>query len=199
MVPAGGRVDGPSRLQPVTCDSSLFVSLAAVLVSQRSPNDRQGPYSCQPFHHRLEGGRQRSGGMGDGSPPPASPAVCADGSVHLLQCVRGCRIAPTGDPLASWRAEDGSANNPPPRTTSSPGDHVHTEDVSYEADGLQLVGYLALPDRTDPGPAVLVAHEGPRLDDHAKNLRPPLRRAGLRSLRARLQRRGASPLPRSPR
>jgi dienelactone hydrolase len=46
---------------------------------------------------------------------------------------------------------------------------VHTEDVSYEADGLQLVGYLALPDRTDPGPAVLIAHEGPGLDDHAKS------------------------------
>jgi dienelactone hydrolase len=45
---------------------------------------------------------------------------------------------------------------------------VRTEDIAYEADGRQLLGHLAVDD-TRPGrrPAVLVAHEGPGLDDNA--------------------------------
>jgi len=46
---------------------------------------------------------------------------------------------------------------------------VHIEDIEYEADGRRLVGHLAVDD-TKPGlrPAVLVAHEAPGLDEHAK-------------------------------
>jgi dienelactone hydrolase len=46
---------------------------------------------------------------------------------------------------------------------------VHIEDIEYEADGLRLIGHLAVDD-TKPGkrPAVLVAHEAPGLDEHAK-------------------------------
>lgn len=46
---------------------------------------------------------------------------------------------------------------------------MHIEDIEYEADGRRLVGHLAVDD-TKPGrrPAVLVAHEAPGLDEHAK-------------------------------
>jgi dienelactone hydrolase len=46
---------------------------------------------------------------------------------------------------------------------------VHTEDIAYEADGRQMLGYLAIDHRgSGRRPAVLVVHEGPGLDDHAK-------------------------------
>jgi dienelactone hydrolase len=45
-----------------------------------------------------------------------------------------------------------------------------TTEISYEADGRTMVGTLALPDDggTDRRPGVLVCHEGPGLDDHAR-------------------------------
>jgi dienelactone hydrolase len=48
---------------------------------------------------------------------------------------------------------------------------VHTEDIWYEADGSIMVGHLALDDQ-QPGkrPAVLVAHEGSGLGQHAKEV-----------------------------
>lgn len=47
---------------------------------------------------------------------------------------------------------------------------MHTEDIEYDADGLRMVGHLAV-DEVRPGrrPAILVCHEGPGLDDHAKS------------------------------
>jgi dienelactone hydrolase len=45
---------------------------------------------------------------------------------------------------------------------------VTTREISYEADGRTMVGTLALPDGTDRRPGVLVCHEGPGLDDHAR-------------------------------
>jgi dienelactone hydrolase len=45
---------------------------------------------------------------------------------------------------------------------------VQTQDITYEGDGLQLVGQLALPEGTDRRPGVVVAHEGPGIDDNAK-------------------------------
>lgn len=44
---------------------------------------------------------------------------------------------------------------------------MDAQDIEYEADGLRLVGHLALPDGTDQRPAVLVCHEGPGLDENA--------------------------------
>jgi dienelactone hydrolase len=41
-------------------------------------------------------------------------------------------------------------------------------DVEYTIDGKRHVGYLAVPDGDGIGPGVLVCHEGPGLDDHAK-------------------------------
>lgn len=42
---------------------------------------------------------------------------------------------------------------------------MRVREVSYQADGQQLVGTLAIPDGLGPHPAVLIAHEGPGLDD----------------------------------
>ena len=42
------------------------------------------------------------------------------------------------------------------------------EDIAYSADGADMVGYLATPSEGGTGPAVLLAHEGPGLSDHAK-------------------------------
>jgi dienelactone hydrolase len=46
---------------------------------------------------------------------------------------------------------------------------VTTRDISYEADGRTMIGTLVLPDGTDERPGVLVCHEGPGLDDHARS------------------------------
>ena len=55
---------------------------------------------------------------------------------------------------------------------------MRIEDIEYEAEGLQLIGQLAVDDQVEgPRPAVLVCHEGPGLDDHAKQR--ALRLAGL--------------------
>src|SRR3954447_5538698 len=45
---------------------------------------------------------------------------------------------------------------------------IDVRDIAYEADGREMIGYLAMPDGDDQRPAVLVCHEGPGLDDHAK-------------------------------
>ena len=49
-----------------------------------------------------------------------------------------------------------------------------TRDITYEADGRTMIGTLALPDDAagapgDRRPGVLVCHEGPGLDDHARD------------------------------
>jgi len=46
---------------------------------------------------------------------------------------------------------------------------VTTRDVEYDADGTLMVGRLALPDGEGRRPAVLIAHEGPGLDDYQKD------------------------------
>ena len=46
---------------------------------------------------------------------------------------------------------------------------VTTRDVSYTADGTTMTGRLALPDRADRRPGVLIAHEGNGLDDYQKD------------------------------
>jgi len=46
---------------------------------------------------------------------------------------------------------------------------METREIAYDADGIAAVGYLALPDGDDARPGVLVCHEGPGMDDHAKH------------------------------
>jgi dienelactone hydrolase len=43
-----------------------------------------------------------------------------------------------------------------------------TTDIEYEADGRGMVGWLAVPAGDGPRPAVLLAHEGPGLEDHQR-------------------------------
>jgi dienelactone hydrolase len=43
-----------------------------------------------------------------------------------------------------------------------------TRDITYEADDRTMIGTLAVPDGDGQRPGVLVCHEGPGLDDHAR-------------------------------
>ena len=45
---------------------------------------------------------------------------------------------------------------------------MQTQEIEYDVDGMRAVGLLALPDGDDARPGVLVSHEGPGIDDHAK-------------------------------
>ncbi len=47
---------------------------------------------------------------------------------------------------------------------------VTTRDISYDADDRTMVGTLALPDGSERRPGVLVCHEGPGLDNHARDI-----------------------------
>lgn len=42
-------------------------------------------------------------------------------------------------------------------------------EIEYQADGRTMIGRLAVPDGEDQRPAVLIAHEGPGLDDHQRH------------------------------
>lgn len=44
-----------------------------------------------------------------------------------------------------------------------------SKDIEYPADGLTMIGRLALPDVQGPRPGVLIAHEGLGLDDYQKS------------------------------
>ena len=46
---------------------------------------------------------------------------------------------------------------------------ITTKDIEYEADGSTMVGRLALPAGEGKSPGVLIAHEGPGLDDYQKD------------------------------
>lgn len=46
---------------------------------------------------------------------------------------------------------------------------MRTESISYQVDGIEAVGFLAVPDGDGPRPGVLVCHEGPGQDDHARS------------------------------
>ncbi len=46
---------------------------------------------------------------------------------------------------------------------------MRIEDIEYNVGGVRMIGHLAVADeRTGPRPGVLVCHEGPGLDEHAK-------------------------------
>ena len=42
-------------------------------------------------------------------------------------------------------------------------------EIEYQADGTTMVGRLALPAGGGRNPAVLIAHDGPGLDDHQRS------------------------------
>jgi len=70
-----------------------------------------------------------------------------------------CRLRPFSPRIAASMALTGGEYGAP---------MVTTRDITYEADDRTMVGTIALPDGTDRRPGVLVCHEGPGLDDHAR-------------------------------
>lgn len=56
---------------------------------------------------------------------------------------------------------------------------MKTEQIAYDADGVRMIGTLVTPDRlAGRAPGVLVCHEGPGLNDHAKDVAVRLAQAG---------------------
>jgi dienelactone hydrolase len=55
---------------------------------------------------------------------------------------------------------------------------MQTSSVAYEADGREMVGTLVVPDGSEKRPAVLVAHEGGGLNDHARTIAKRLAELG---------------------
>jgi dienelactone hydrolase len=56
---------------------------------------------------------------------------------------------------------------------------MKTQDIAYMADGVEMVGFLAVDDaKSGKRPGVIVAHEGGGLADHAKNSARKLAEAG---------------------
>ena len=90
-----------------------------------------------------------------GEPEPQALRNTANDAATMVQCRYRLDFPRTG-PV--WRAAMGATLRP----------MATTRDISYEADGRSMVGTLALPDGDDRRPGVLVCHEGPGLDDHAR-------------------------------
>ncbi|HSK59130.1 MAG TPA: dienelactone hydrolase family protein [Actinomycetospora sp.] len=59
---------------------------------------------------------------------------------------------------------------------------ITTREVVYEADGLEMVGHLALPDGEGPWPAVLIGHDGIGLDDDQRRRADLLAERGYAAL-----------------
>ena len=59
---------------------------------------------------------------------------------------------------------------------------ITTREVVYDADGLQMVGHLALPDGEGPWPAVLIGHDGIGLDGYQRRRADDLAERGYAAL-----------------
>jgi dienelactone hydrolase len=59
---------------------------------------------------------------------------------------------------------------------------LSSSDLEYDADGVTMVGRLALPAGDGPAPAVLVAHGAPGLDDYCRTRPEALAEAGYAAL-----------------
>lgn len=56
---------------------------------------------------------------------------------------------------------------------------MELQEIEYQCEGQRYVGQLGLPDGTGQAPGVLVAHEGPGIDDNAKSRARRLTEAGF--------------------
>lgn len=68
------------------------------------------------------------------------------------------------------------------RPAASVQEVITTREVVYEADGLEMVGHLALPDGEGPRPAVLIGHDGIGLDDYQRRRADHLAERGYAAL-----------------
>jgi len=105
----------------------------------------------------FEGGRCGAGGpaFGEGLEPHDASTSAASPAAN-----GNCRRRPRSPLIRASMASAGDEYR---------ASMVTTRDISYEADGRTMVGTLALPDGTGRRPGVLVSHEGPGLDDHARS------------------------------
>ena len=53
-----------------------------------------------------------------------------------------------------------------------------TADIPYDADGAHMIGYLAVNEHVSGRPGILICHEGPGLNRHAKNSADQLAKLG---------------------
>ena len=97
--------------------------------------------------------------VGDGEPEPQAASTSGAATTAINP---NCSRRPGFLRIAASIAATGGRYGAPMATTS---------DITYETDGRTMVGTLALPDGTgtDQRPGVLVCHEGPGLDDHARD------------------------------
>src|SRR5262245_32345064 len=85
---------------------------------------------------------------------------------------------PVGD-VADHRLRVGDQHSLAPPAFLLRTDCMHSESIVYEVDGISMVGHLAFDDTwTGRRPAVLLAHEGPGLDDHVRGRAERLARVG---------------------
>ena len=101
-------------------------------------------------------------GVGD---PPELQAASTRGTAMTTTTVNpNCSRRPGFPLIAASIAATGGGYGAPMATS---------RDITYEADGRTMIGTLALPDGDGGGgdlrPGVLVCHEGPGLDDHARD------------------------------
>src|SRR5580692_10357300 len=92
-------------------------------------------------------------------PHTAVIAMNCRGRGRLTLAARRARTRPSI--ARSW------ARHPSPTPSTFPA-MTTTREVSYTADGRNLVGTLTLPSGDDPRPGVLISHEGPGLDDFGR-------------------------------
>lgn len=55
---------------------------------------------------------------------------------------------------------------------------VTTKEIEYSADGTTMIGRLALPDGAGKRPGVLIAHDGPGLNDYQRRRADRLAESG---------------------
>ena len=99
---------------------------------------------------------RRAEEVGVGEPDPQAASSTGPASAAASA---NCRGRPDLTRMAASMAATGGRSGAPMATT---------RDITYETDDRTMIGTLALPDGADARPGILVCHEGPGLDDHAR-------------------------------
>ena len=138
-------VNGPDVETGASVDAVAVVAVGGVVVVEEAGTE---PWWCD------------AGGRALGDVGPELHADSTDAAAAASPPANpNCRRRPRSPGIGASMASAGGEYRAP---------MVTTRDISYEADGRTMVGFLALPDGTDRRPGVLVSHEGPGLDDTAR-------------------------------